>query len=253
MARRISTGVLGRSILGSIVAEDNSLQSVVTNENIILEPNGTGIVVSLKDVQLNSASSLRLADSDSSNYLSLKAPATVANNITYVLPGSGIVGGYVLQTDASGNLSWTAPSVTITNQTTDIATYYPTITTATSGTITTASVSSTKLTYVPSTGTLTTTALVESSSIALKENVTPIENALETVLKLTGVIYDRKDGSYKNEAGLIAEDVYKILPNLVTTDKEGNPYGINYTKFSAYLIEAVKELHSQITVLKQDK
>jgi hypothetical protein len=107
-------------------------------------------------------------------------------------------------------------------------------------------------------GTVTVTSLVatsitETSSITLKENINPISNALDSVLSLNGVTYDRKDGVYKNEAGLIAEDVFKILPNLVTLNKEGNPDGINYTKLTAYLIEAVKELKNELDSLKGTK
>jgi hypothetical protein len=99
-------------------------------------------------------------------------------------------------------------------------------------------------------GQVTATTLVETSSIAFKENVNPIENALETVLQLLGVTYDRKDSSIKNEVGLIAEDVYKIAPNLVSTDQNGKPYGLQYTKLTAYLIEAIKTLNAEINELK---
>lgn len=285
-SRRITTGRVGRQILGAIVAEDNSLQSVVTNANLKLEPNGTGIVESESDLQLNSAKSLRLADTDSSNYVALKAPTTVASNITYTLPGSGVTADYFLKTDASGNLSWALAAVNVSNQTADSNTYYPTITTSTSGTLTSISTSSTKLTFQPSTGTLTATVLsgsvsssnvtiiggsingttigattastgafttltatsiTETSSIALKENVSPISNALDSILQLTGVTYDRKDGSSKNEAGLIKEEVEKILPNIVSGD------GIQYTKLTAYLIEAVKQLTEEVNRLKELK
>jgi hypothetical protein len=99
--------------------------------------------------------------------------------------------------------------------------------------------------------TLTTTTLVETSSINFKENVTPIIGALDLILQLNGVTYDRKDGSTKNEAGLIAEDVEKILPNLVTRDEHGDINGIQYTKLTAYLIEAVKSLKDEIDQLKK--
>jgi hypothetical protein len=100
-------------------------------------------------------------------------------------------------------------------------------------------------------GRITTTQLVETSSIALKEHINPITNALESILNLTGVTYDRKDQSSFNEPGLIAEDVNKILPNLVVKDEEGNPSGIQYTKVVAYLIEAIKDQQKQIDELKK--
>lgn len=92
-------------------------------------------------------------------------------------------------------------------------------------------------------GTVNCAALVETSSIAYKENVTPIDNALDKVLQLVGVTYDRKDGSTKGEAGLIKEEVEKVIPNIVSGD------GINYTKLTAYLVEAIKELKDEIKQL----
>jgi hypothetical protein len=93
----------------------------------------------------------------------------------------------------------------------------------------------------------------EQSSIAIKENVNPITDALNTISRLTGVTYDRKDGTHYNEAGLIAEEVYKVIPDIVTLDEQGKPYGIQYTKFTAYLIEAVKMLKMEIDQLKGTK
>jgi hypothetical protein len=101
------------------------------------------------------------------------------------------------------------------------------------------------------TGNLFVGTLTESSSATLKENITPINGALDLILQLNGVIYDRKDGSRKNEAGLIAEEVNKILPNLISTDDQGIPIGIQYTKLTAYLIEAVKSLKAEIDQLKK--
>jgi hypothetical protein len=98
-------------------------------------------------------------------------------------------------------------------------------------------------------GTFTASSITETSSIAYKENVSPIDSALDKVLQLMGVTYDRKDGSSKNEAGLIAEDVAKVLPNIVS-DKEGKPEGIQYTKLTAYLIECIKELNAKIERLE---
>jgi hypothetical protein len=98
-------------------------------------------------------------------------------------------------------------------------------------------------------GTLTAATINETSSIAYKENVIPIDSALNKVLQLVGVTYDRKDGSRKNEAGLIAEEVAKIIPNIVS-EKEGKPEGIQYTKLTAYLIECIKELNAKIERLE---
>jgi hypothetical protein len=98
-------------------------------------------------------------------------------------------------------------------------------------------------------GQLTAATLVETSSIEFKENINPIENALDLVMQLAGVTYDRKDNK-EHEAGLIAEQVYKIIPDLVSLDANGKPHGIKYTKLGAYLIESIKELKKEIAELK---
>jgi hypothetical protein len=98
-------------------------------------------------------------------------------------------------------------------------------------------------------GQMTATTIVETSSIVFKENINPIENALALVMQLAGVTYDRKDNK-EHEAGLIAEQVYKIIPDLVSLDNNGNPHGIKYTKLTAYLLESIKTLKSEINELK---
>jgi len=277
MARRITSGISGRSILGSLTALNNSLQSVVLNANLVLEPNGTGIVQSTAHLQINDGSALRLADDDSSAYVAFKSPATLGASYTLTFPANDGDNTQMLQTNGSGVLTWAAPFVSITDQVADGTVYYPTIITGTSGTTAEVNTSSSKLSFVPSTGRLSVTAITagsaiisggsidganvgattagtgrfttitETSSIAYKENITPITNALDAILQLVGVTYDRKDGSTKGEAGLIKEEVEKVLPNLVKDD------GIHYTKLTAYLIEAVKSLNDEIYQLKGNK
>ena len=275
MARRITSGISGRSILGSLTALNNSLQSVVLNANVVLEPNGTGIVESTAHLQINDGSALRLADADSSAYVAFKSPATLGASYTLTFPANDGDNTQMLQTNGSGVLTWAAPFVSITDQVADGTVYYPTIITGTSGTTAEVNTSSSKLSFVPSIGRLSVTAITagsaiisggsidganvgattagtgrfttitETSSIAYKENITPITNALDAILQLVGVTYDRKDGSTKGEAGLIKEEVEKVLPNLVKDD------GIHYTKLTAYLIEAVKSLNDEIYQLKK--
>jgi len=62
------------------------------------------------NVQIGAQGDLRLADSDSSNYVALQAPATVASNVTLTLPASDGDADQALVTDGSGNLSFTTIS-----------------------------------------------------------------------------------------------------------------------------------------------
>jgi hypothetical protein len=260
MSRKITTGIVGRAVLGSLTTDNNSLQSVVTNANVLLEPNGTGIVQSTRDLQINAQNSLRLADSDSSNYVALRAPTTVASNVTLTLPNSAGSSGQGLLTDGAGNLSWGPAGVTVTNRSAaDSSTYYVAMTDQTSGAEDVLSVASDRMTFVPNPGRLTVSYLTvtsdfqaatitETSSIALKENVQPISNALDKILKLEGVHYTRK-ATGKYETGLIAEEVEKIAPELV--DSNGEFKSIQYTRITAYLIECVKNLQKEIKVLQE--
>jgi flagellar basal body rod protein FlgF len=69
------------------------------------------------DITLNAQSDVRFADSDSSNYVALQAPATVASNVTFTLPGADGTANQVLKTDASGALGFT--SVLLLSETTN--------------------------------------------------------------------------------------------------------------------------------------
>jgi len=93
--------------------------------------------------------------------------------------------------------------------------------------------------------------LTETSSREMKTNIEPIENILPSVLQMQGVKFDWKDSVHGiNNYGFIAEDVDKILPNLVSHDSDGTAQGIQYSKMTAVLLEAIKEQQVQIEELK---
>ena len=62
------------------------------------------------DITLNAQSDLRFADSDSSHYIAIQAPSTVAANVTLTLPAADGTNGQVLSTNGSGALSWATAS-----------------------------------------------------------------------------------------------------------------------------------------------
>jgi hypothetical protein len=62
------------------------------------------------NVQIGAQGDLRFADSDSSNYVALQAPSTVASNVTFTLPSADGSSGQVLQTNGSGALSFATVS-----------------------------------------------------------------------------------------------------------------------------------------------
>ena len=89
-----------------------------------------------------------------------------------------------------------------------------------------------------------------ASDYRLKENIEPIKNALDKVLNLNGVTFQyKKENDRKRYIGLIAQEVEKVLPEVVF--KNDDYYGINYKLVVSTLIEAVKERQKQIENLKE--
>jgi hypothetical protein len=88
------------------------------------------------------------------------------------------------------------------------------------------------------------------SDIRLKENVETIDNALDKVKSMRGVTYT-KDG--KDGLGVIAQEVEKIIPEVVlTADDEIGTKSVAYGNMVGLLIEAVKEQQEQIDALKNE-
>jgi hypothetical protein len=253
MGRKQTAGVAGGSGVGGFNFENTTITSA-DDLDITIDPSGTGIFKIAGDAQLQAQGDLRFADSDSSNWVAFQAPATITSNVTWTLPATDGTSGQLLSTNSSGVLGWATAGISIVDNTVDSATHFVTLTTVTTDTSAVSlRRSSSKLTFQPSTGTLSSTIFTETSSVALKENFRPIEDALEKILNLTGMIYDRKDGSQKDEAGMIAEDVNSVIPNVVGKDAHGQPATIAYQRITAYLVEAVKSLKQEINDLKGDK
>jgi len=74
--------------------------------NIVLTPGDTGIVRADKSIQVQASGEIRLADSDSSNYVGFKSPATVSTNRIWTLPAADGTNGQMLSTNGSGTLAW---------------------------------------------------------------------------------------------------------------------------------------------------
>ena len=96
-----------------------------------------------------------------------------------------------------------------------------------------------------------------SSDIALKENISPIGNALDKLSQISGVEFDwtkdyiddhgGEDGYFvrKHDVGVIAQEIKKVLPEVVAERQDGT-LAVRYEKIIALLIEAVKELKGKL-------
>ena len=87
------------------------------------------------------------------------------------------------------------------------------------------------------------------SDISLKENVYTIGNALSKLLNLRGVTYNKIGESLKS-IGVIAQEIEKILPEVVRVDDQTNLKSVAYGNIVGLLIEAVKEQQIQIDELR---
>lgn len=101
------------------------------------------------------------------------------------------------------------------------------------------------------TGTLMMTGdLGGLSDKRIKKNITRIENALEKVLLLNGYDYQLKMTDTWH-SGVIAQEVKKVLPNVVKTTADGM-LSVSYGNMVALLIEAIKEQQLTLVQVKQD-
>ena len=92
------------------------------------------------------------------------------------------------------------------------------------------------------TGSVTADDLIATSDRRLKDNIQTIDSALEKVMKLRGVYFNKKD-SEKRSVGVIAQEIEEILPEVVHTDDTPEEMkSVSYGSIVALLIEAIKEL-----------
>jgi len=87
------------------------------------------------------------------------------------------------------------------------------------------------------------------SDARLKTNIKVIEDALNKVLKLKGVSFEKKPDNRKS-IGVIAQDVMEVIPEVVNYETDGY-YSVAYGNIVAVLIEAVKELSNKVDILEQ--
>ena len=91
-----------------------------------------------------------------------------------------------------------------------------------------------------------------SSDITLKENISPIENALKMINSLSGNVFAWKSGLANKgmDTGIIAQEVEALgLPGITATRQDGTK-GVRYDRLIPVLIEAVKELTAKVNALE---
>ncbi len=94
-----------------------------------------------------------------------------------------------------------------------------------------------------------------SSDERLKQNIKIIENPIDKVKKLRGVEYEWNDkqNTYESgslDSGIIAQDVEKVLPQLVKERDDGH-LGVRHDRLVGLLVEAIKDQQDQIDEMKE--
>tara|TARA_E500000178_G_scaffold339407_1_gene380837 strand:- start:2662 stop:3537 length:876 start_codon:yes stop_codon:yes gene_type:complete len=287
MARKITTGEVGGALGGINIT--NTTISAAENLDITIDPQGSGRTNIQGNTHLGLQADLRFGDSDDSNYVGFKAPATIASDVIWTLPAAEAVStGYALVTNGAGVLSWQAAGPAHADETGDAATYYPVISTqSATGFLTETKVSTTKLSFQPSTGTMslggntastsiTTGTLVVTGGIGvsgaiyagadilayassdkrLKEDIVKIDNSLEKLTKLSGYEYNWNSIAQemypertKRDVGVIAQEVQEVLPSAVV-EREDGYLAISYDSLIPLLIESIKTLKQEIDTIK---
>jgi hypothetical protein len=159
-------------------------------------------------------------DGDGSNYVTIAANTTTSGSVAYTWPAAAPASsGYVLQSTTAGVLSWAVD--------------------ATAG-----------RPEAPPTPT-------SSSDRRFKKNISTVSGALEKLSKLNPVNYNWRKDEFQNKGfndkkqwGFIAQEVEKVMPELVGVDKD-DYLTLNYTGFVPLLTKAMQEQQTEID--KQQK
>lgn len=168
------------AIIDEVTISGNNITTNATNADLVLVPNGTGTVRTAAIVEIAGEDSLngeiRFEDSNSSNYVAIKAPDVVASNVTLTLPVDDGTSGQALITDGNGVLSFGAAGAVVTNDESTNAERLVYVGSITSGALTAATQDS-GFTYNPSSGTLTAATFngALSGTAAIATTVTLVE------------------------------------------------------------------------------
>lgn len=102
-----------------------------------------------------------------------------------------------------------------------------------------------------------------SSDITLKENITPLTDAIDKINSIRGVEFDWTEDFLKtkvqlkgcevpkHDVGVIAQEIQQVLPEVVT-EREDGTLAVRYEKIIPLLIEGIKDLSKQVEELKAE-
>ena len=103
-----------------------------------------------------------------------------------------------------------------------------------------------------STGQIKANAFLSYSSQRYKKEIKVLDNPMDVLSKINGVSFRWRDTD-RLDYGFIAEDVGKVLPNIVAWENnEKDAQGMDYLKIISFLVEATKKQQKEIDELKRE-
>ena len=233
--------------VSDLIVEDKDIIVGANASATLSDLNGAGLQIG----NISAGGNITFFYNSTSNTMALSHGANIANTVgvTGNINASGNISGLYLLGNGS-QLTGISAGAVIADDTTTNSNYYPVFATATSGSLTTATISSTKLTFNPSSGTLTAVDVNTSSDAKFKENVQQIASAVDTINSIQGVSFNWKETGQRSY-GIIAQELAEVLPELVHSAERG--LTVSYLPLIAILIEAIKEQQQQIDQLKNTR
>ena len=244
------TSVSGNGVaLTAINASNISSGTVANARTTASDANGASTIVT-RDA--NGSFTANIITANGSAISAINASNISSGTVATARLGTGTANA---STFLRGDQTYAVPAsgTTITDDTSTNATRYVLLTSATSGSISAANVSNTKLFFNPSTGTLTATVLTSNSDERQKENWTDV--APDFISKLAQVkhgVFSRID-SGNREPGVTAQSLQKVIPEAVVEGADGYlsvNYGGAALVSAIELAKVVEELRAEIAQLK---
>ena len=193
-------------------------------------------------------------DGSANTTFTVTSNATNSNTASTIVArdGSGNFSAGTITATLSGNAdtattATNATNITLADESSD-TTCFPVFATGATGNQAPKTDSS-ALTYNASTGTLAATNVNSTSDANLKENIETIVGSIDILKDINGVRFVWKDLGTPS-VGVIAQDVEKVLPELVSERDDTGTKSVNYNGLVGVLIEAVKELSTRVSKLE---
>ena len=228
--------------------------TAVTGDNIIADTSAGSFTITLPSSP-SIGFNIRIVDGanwNTNNLIIARNGSTIEGSASDLTVNTGTIMLHLVYDGTTWQVypSSSAAGTSLVDDSTTNTTQYLGMSRITSGSWTSGYVSSTKLYFNPSTGVLNSTDYNSLSDFRFKENITSITDSISVLKQLDPVSFNWKDTG-KQSYGLIAQEIEKILPNLVDTNQETGIKSVSYLQLIAFLIDAVKHQDEEINIIKQ--